>query len=166
MSFLITAARNSISYIKSFGATTPPVIPPVIPVVIPPINTKSSKIDWIKNHKAETIGMAVTAVLTTALIVTAVASCVFSFGATGLIACAALGVGATTAAIGTGIVHLATNPFVPIKLKEKEKEKEEEEEPTECIIPSNIPDLTFLAGGAAAGLAIGGSLLGLLSFIL
>ena len=140
MASLITAAKNGLSYINPFKAKPQPV------------KKKPSLIDWIKNHKVETIGMAATAVLTTAVIATAVATCILSCGSSGLIACAALGVGASITAGGTAVGHFATNTFVP-QVKEREK-------PREWSLASKI------AAGTAASVAIAGATLGALSLLL
>ena len=144
MASYITAAKNGLSYINPFKAKPEPV------------KKKPSLIGWIKNHKVETIGIAASAVLTTALVATAVASLVLSCGTSGLIACAALGVGATVAAGGTVIIHLETNTsFVPVKEKEKIREWS----------LSKIAVVT--AGGVVAGVVIGGAaLLGALNLVL
>jgi hypothetical protein len=115
-----------------------------------PEKKKFSLIGWIKNHKVETIGMAATAVLTTALVATAVATCVLSCGTSGLIACAALGVGATVATGGTAVSHFVINTCV---LREDEKEK-----PRDWRFPAAIA--IGIAGGVMIGCAaaVGGAL--------
>jgi len=137
MAGLISTTINGLSKINPFKSKPEPV------------KKKPSFIDWIKNHKVETIGMAATAVLTTALVATAIATCVLSCGTSGLIACAVLGAGATVAGGGTAVGHFATNTFVPIKEKEK---------PREWSLAAKI------AGATASVVLVGGATLGALIF--
>ncbi len=96
--------------------------------------------------------MAASAVLTTALVASVIATSILSCGTTGLIACAVLGGGAAAAAGGTVIGHFATNTsFVPVKPKEK---------------PRKLSFLSQVATGVIGGIAVGGMILGGLSLVL